>query len=231
MEVVKKKSANFSKQEIEVLISEVESKKDILFAKFGPGITSDVKSEGWADVAMKVNSVSGGNMRTEKMVKKKYTDMCSQLRMKESARRRDMSSTGGGSSTPYDMSQTEIKLLQLLAPESIEGVAGGCDVGFTPMSTDETQDSAMATVSATGNVVDVTVHQENSVKRKQVNVKKQNDGGMDELMGIEKKRLQVEEERLEVEKKRLAVEERRLELELERWQLEKNRLLVLVADE
>ena len=39
----KKKSANFTKAEVDAIILDVETKKEVLFGKLGPGLSGDMK--------------------------------------------------------------------------------------------------------------------------------------------------------------------------------------------
>jgi len=222
MENSKKKCCNFSKQEMEVLVSEVEARQEILFGKLGMHLTSEMKKGGWSEVTEKVNQVSGGELRTEKSVKKKWTDMASMLKKKEAARRREMCVTGGGTAPDTEtLSDVEVKVVGMLASESIEGVYGGCDVGLDvniPSASYELvkNETSMSAVKA------------------KTERTKQKDSGIEELARVEKRRLEIEEERLGVEKRRLEIEERRFKLEEERWLFEHSRLscaTVLFADE
>jgi len=225
MEFGKKKCSNFSKQEVEVLVAEVELRQDVLFGKFGVNLTADMKRIGWSEVTEKVNQVSGGEVRTEKSVRKKWTDMTSVLKKREAARRREMSMTGGGTATDTEASFTdvEVKVVGMLASEAIEGVNGGCD--GIDVSLPSTSGGALKNESSSS---DATVGVKVSGKQK--------DSGIEELARVEKRRLEIEEERLAVEKRRLEIEEKRLRLEEERWVFEQNRLTascatVLFADE
>ena len=84
----------------------------------------------WKDITYTVNAVSGGAVRTEKAVKKKWTDMCGLIKKKEAARRREMNVTGGGENSCLPLSSTELQVVALLADEAIKGVCGGIDVGI-----------------------------------------------------------------------------------------------------
>ena len=64
-----KRQPNFSGEEVELLISEVEKREKILFGRFAPGLSSAVKDAGWVEVAAKVSAV-GGVKRTAEEVKK-----------------------------------------------------------------------------------------------------------------------------------------------------------------
>jgi len=125
----KKNSCNFATCELDVLIAEVEAAKDVLFGKLSSALTSDVKRSCWSNITEKVNSVSGGVIRTDKAVKKKWVDLCSVVKKKEAARRRALHSTGGGEFIGTTLSDAEVKVVALLTNEAIEGVCGGVDIG------------------------------------------------------------------------------------------------------
>jgi len=200
-------------------------RQDVLFGKLGMNLTADMKRIGWSEVTEKVNQVSGGEVRTEKSVRKKWTDMTSVLKKREAARRREMSMTGGGTATDTEaFTDVEVKVVGLLASEAIESVDGGCDVGVD-VSLPSTSGGALKNESSSS---DATGGVKVSGKQK--------DSGIEELARVEKRRLEIEEERLAVEKRRLEIEEKRLRLEEERWVFEQNRLTascatVLFADE
>jgi len=63
----------------------VDAAKDILFGKLSSALTSDVKPSCWLNITEKVNSVSGGVIRTDKAVKKKWVDLCSVVKKNEAA--------------------------------------------------------------------------------------------------------------------------------------------------
>ena len=75
MALERKKSCNFMKHETEMLVEEVEAKRDVLFAKFSATVTNESKRKLWEEIAAKMNSLNGGELRTGKMVKKKWQDM------------------------------------------------------------------------------------------------------------------------------------------------------------
>ena len=61
---------NFTKSEMEVLLSEVEASKNVLFGTLSSGISSKRKRNGWESVCEVVNAV-GSEKRTQAEVKKK----------------------------------------------------------------------------------------------------------------------------------------------------------------
>ena len=79
MDVIGKKqrSAENSKvDEIEKLVSLVESSKEILYGKFSMSLTKEKKDQEWLKIAEKVSTVSGISRNVEN-VKKKITTLTS----------------------------------------------------------------------------------------------------------------------------------------------------------
>lgn len=68
------KKKNFSDAEIEVLLSEVHSKRHILFSSVHSGVSGPKKKEAWQHITDAVNGVSSVN-RTVPEVKRKWFDM------------------------------------------------------------------------------------------------------------------------------------------------------------
>ncbi len=54
---VKKKQTNFSNEEIEILLSEVERRRAILFSKFSTTVTNQLKIRNWTEIKGKINAV------------------------------------------------------------------------------------------------------------------------------------------------------------------------------
>ena len=129
MAAEKKKSSNFNGREIEVLVDAISESKGLLFAKFGSMVTNAAKNEKWRQVTELVNSASDGEVRTVDAVKKKWYDIASKTKRKESSRRKEMTATGGGKGEVV-MTPEEVKVVEILGNEAIEGISGGLDVGF-----------------------------------------------------------------------------------------------------
>ena len=153
-----KKSCNFSAREIEVLVDSVESSKELLFAKFGGGVSNAAKIDMWRRIAQAVNAVNEGDLRTVEAIKKKWYDMASKTKKKESMRRKDMTVTGGGK-CEIVMTAEEVKVVEILGNEAIEGIVGGFDVGLDMMESGRMGLSLDAgtpdTVAVIGEVVSV----------------------------------------------------------------------------
>jgi len=210
MALERKKSSNFSKRETEMLVEEVESKRDVLFAKFSGSVTNESKRKLWEEIAMKLNGLNGGELRTGKMVKKKWQDMASIAKRKEAGRLREAMLTGGGISAAPPLSADEIKVVDVLGPVAVEGVVNGID---------------------TADVKPLPVPVDGGKLKPEPPLSLRKRSNADELLLLEEKRLNVHEELLEVERKRLLVEEKRLAVEERRLAIEEQRLALKLCKE
>ena len=80
---------------MEVLISEVEARNNILFGSLSSGISTKTKNLAWEKVAKSVNDV-GAESRTVADIKKKWSDIKVDVKTKVSAHRRSVGQTGSG---------------------------------------------------------------------------------------------------------------------------------------
>jgi hypothetical protein len=71
-----RRAENFKADEIEKLVSLVESSKEILYGKFSMSLTKEKKDQEWLKIAEKVSTVSGISRNVEN-VKKKITTLTS----------------------------------------------------------------------------------------------------------------------------------------------------------
>ena len=93
-----KRSKNFSKQELEVLVEEVVSRQRMLMGKLDNVVTADNKKRAWAKVAQSVSAV-GETERDAIAIKKKWEDVKSLVKKKAAERARETRKTGGGMSS------------------------------------------------------------------------------------------------------------------------------------
>ena len=89
------KKKNFTETELEVLLSEVEARKNVLFGTLSSGISSKRKRSGWENVCQAVNAVGSEN-RTQAEIKKKWSDIKVDVKQRLAAHRRSVVQTGGG---------------------------------------------------------------------------------------------------------------------------------------
>ena len=80
---------------MEVLISEVEARNNILFGSLSSGISTKTKKLAWEKVAKSVNGV-GAESQTVADIKKKWSDIKFDVKRKVSAHRRSVGQTGSG---------------------------------------------------------------------------------------------------------------------------------------
>lgn len=80
-EKVLKRQPNFTAEELEVLLNEVESRSKVLFGKFSGAVSMGQKEKGWEEIARAVSGVSGV-ARSKGEVKRKFTVWKSQTKTK-----------------------------------------------------------------------------------------------------------------------------------------------------
>ncbi|KAL2092732.1 hypothetical protein ACEWY4_012530 [Coilia grayii] len=119
---------NFTSQELNVLVGEVEKRRLVLFSKLKNSVTNAEKKEAWQEVADCVNSVGLGYRRDGANLRNKWRDYSSVVKCKAAALRREQQKTGAGRSTVPDLTPLEERVLGILGQEAVEGVPGGIDV-------------------------------------------------------------------------------------------------------
>jgi hypothetical protein len=122
----RKRSVNYSGDEVEVLTTEVSRRNKVLFSKLQGPITAASKEKGWAEVAKAVSAV-GSSVRTIADVKKKWSCMKSSTKARLSGLRRDQAATGGGAPDLPAMSAAEDRILQVMGDVCVSGISGGVD--------------------------------------------------------------------------------------------------------
>ncbi|KAL2079809.1 hypothetical protein ACEWY4_025553 [Coilia grayii] len=119
---------NFTSQELNVLVDEVEKRRLVLFSKLKNSVTNAEKKEAWQEVAEHVNSVGLGYRRDGANLRNKWRDYSSVVKCKAAALRREQQKTGAGRTTVPDLTPLEERVLGVLGQEAVEGVPGGIDV-------------------------------------------------------------------------------------------------------
>ncbi|XP_048238805.1 nuclear apoptosis-inducing factor 1-like isoform X2 [Haliotis rufescens] len=123
----KSRKRNFSATEVEILTEEVGSNSDVLFSSFSSCITNNRKKKIWEDILTKINA-NNTEVRTVPQLKKKWPDLRAAAKKKEVTRRKESVRTGGGG-PPTQLTTVEQKIVSLIPPCQIEGIAGGFDSG------------------------------------------------------------------------------------------------------
>ena len=117
---IQRRAENFKADEIEKLVSLVESSKEILYGKFSMSLTKEKKDQEWLKIAEKVSTVSGISRNVEN-VKKKITT--SDVKKKATFICKDRRITGGGNSAATPLTPAEDQIVGLLSKADYGGKA------------------------------------------------------------------------------------------------------------
>ena len=204
---------NYTKDEVEILINEVQKRKKILFSSLTNSITNQVKEKEWQEVASRVSSV-GPVVRTAAQVRNKWSDFASRTKKKNSAFNRAARVTGGGVNPMPRINEEESKVLSVLGPIAVDGIQGAIDTDDTAMTTceGETTDSSMSESESIyitdssrnlvneGNEGSSIPHQPARTKHSLPESKVISEGKSpsEQMLEIEKERLLIEKEHLKM---------------------------------
>ncbi|KAK3889674.1 hypothetical protein Pcinc_006240 [Petrolisthes cinctipes] len=89
----KRKQATFTEDELEVMVTEVTERKQVIFPAFSETITRRLKDTAWREVTAAVNRVSRAGRRSEQDVSKKFRDYRSSLKNKIPKHRSEVKKT------------------------------------------------------------------------------------------------------------------------------------------
>ena len=101
------KKRNFTQCKVEVLVSEVDTRKKVLFGGLAEGIANAKKAAEWQHVADAVNNVASEG-RTVADIKKKWSDIKVEAKKRIAPHSKSVCVTGGGKGTP-ELTPTEEK--------------------------------------------------------------------------------------------------------------------------
>lgn len=118
------RSANFTREETERIVSLVESQKLTIENKKSDAVTWIEKEEAWIAIEKEFNSCNGGVFRDAKHLKSKYDALKRDTRKKAALIRAEHYKTGGGSSSAPILTSAEEKLkdMILLSVDGTESV-------------------------------------------------------------------------------------------------------------
>uniref|UniRef100_A0A8W8IH39 Myb/SANT-like DNA-binding domain-containing protein n=1 Tax=Magallana gigas TaxID=29159 RepID=A0A8W8IH39_MAGGI len=217
MDAKKQRKANFSDVEVEVLVDAVGTSYKVLYGKFSPCLTNNMKTMAWESVTEKVNAVSLQCTRGEVEVKKKWQDMQSAVKKKEAQRRKNLTQTGGGPSQLPMLKPWEEKILQLIPQSAISGIEDGVDTSEVRSSLQMSQKPSCLEIQPfiitevpaeelenLDTNSDVPVVSQSEGKRKAQTFNEYNYGSR-RLIEIEEEKLSIKKQRLEIEKERLEI--------------------------
>ncbi|XP_016356445.1 nuclear apoptosis-inducing factor 1 isoform X2 [Sinocyclocheilus anshuiensis] len=114
----KKRKTNFSEREVEIIVEEMEKQKHILVNHFNAGVTHIAKNSAWTEILKRVNAVSTCQRELAE-VKKKWSDLKTEVRRKVAQARAAMEGTGDCSSVPVILSSMQQRICNLLGEATI----------------------------------------------------------------------------------------------------------------
>ncbi|XP_071093076.1 nuclear apoptosis-inducing factor 1-like [Haliotis cracherodii] len=200
----KSRKRNFSATEVEILTEEVGSNSDVLFSSFSTCITNNRKKKIWEDILTKINA-NNTEVRTVPQLKKKWQDLRAAAKKKEVTRRKESVRTGGGG-PPTQVTTVEQKIVRLISPCQIEGIAGGFDSGVDGSFLDyaleadpDMSTATMATSSLTGDFNDCNIDLDNCFITGPDPVA----DAIQQLIAVQSQILLTENRRVEIEEEKL----------------------------
>ncbi|XP_048009268.1 myb-related transcription factor, partner of profilin-like [Megalobrama amblycephala] len=123
----KTRKDTFQKDEVNVLLEEVERNKDVIFTRFKGHHTNKEKQNIWEDTATKLTATRGVK-RSGKEVRKKWQDFASLAKRKRALQRTAIKKTGGGTNESPLLTAEEEKALSILGTSASDGISGGIDI-------------------------------------------------------------------------------------------------------
>ncbi|XP_076088907.1 uncharacterized protein LOC143059312 [Mytilus galloprovincialis] len=205
----KKRSPNFTTQEIQILTDEVEKNKSLLFSRLRNTATNSAKKRGWEAVCSKMNAVNDtDHLRTVKEIRKKWTCYVNSTKKKLAENKRESRRTGGGP-PPNAVSSVEEKVAGINGKTPINGIKGGID---TCVAASFEEEDSCASVSSPEKSKRLSRRYE-KVERERLQIERSR-------YDLEKDRYNLKMQKLEIEKEKLEMEKGRYNLELSRQQLQ-----------
>ncbi|XP_065922843.1 myb/SANT-like DNA-binding domain-containing protein 4 [Magallana gigas] len=229
MDAKKQRKANFSDVEVEVLVDAVGTSYKVLYGKFSPCLTNNMKTMAWESVTEKVNAVSLQCTRGVVEVKKKWQDMQSAVKKKEAQRRKNLTQTGGGPSQLPMLKPWEEKILQLIPQSAISGIEDGVDTSevrsslqmsqkpscleIQPFIVTEVPVEELENLDTNSDVPVVSQsEEESSLSEPSTSKGKRKAQTFNEYSYGSRRLIEIEEEKLSIKKQRLEIEKERLEI-------------------
>jgi len=114
----KRRKTNFSEREVEIIVEEMEKQKHILVNHFNAGVTHIAKNNAWVEILKRVNAVSTCQRELAE-VKKKWSDLKTEVRRKVAQARAAMEGTGDCTSVPVILTSMQQRICNLLGEATI----------------------------------------------------------------------------------------------------------------
>ncbi|XP_061657658.1 nuclear apoptosis-inducing factor 1 [Syngnathoides biaculeatus] len=123
--VAKKRKMNFSEREVEIIVEEIEKQKHTLVNHFNAGVTHMAKNNAWLEILKKVNAVTTCPRELPE-VKKKWSDMKTEVRRKVAQARAAMEGTSSDCTpVPVLLTAMQQRICNLLGEATIISLPAG----------------------------------------------------------------------------------------------------------
>lgn len=120
----KKRKMNFSEREVEIIVEEMEKQKHILVNHFNAGVTHIAKNNAWIEILKRVNAVTTCQRELAE-VKKKWSDLKTEVRRKVAQARAAMEGTADCTSVPVILTSMQQRICNLLGEATIISLPAG----------------------------------------------------------------------------------------------------------
>lgn len=124
------RSANFTSEEINLLLDIVEQYKDIIENKKSDCISTREKNDTWKEIVETFNGRNGGQFRSLKVLRTKYYNLRKETNKRVAAQKRSMFGTGGGPPAKIALNSTDDRIVKILGEKRIMGFESSYDSDF-----------------------------------------------------------------------------------------------------
>nr|XP_014342302.1 PREDICTED: nuclear apoptosis-inducing factor 1 isoform X2 [Latimeria chalumnae] len=150
----KKRKMNFSEREVEIIVEELEKQKHVLINHFNAGVSLLAKNSAWLDILKRVNAVTTCHRELAE-VKKKWSDLKTEVRRKVAQVRVAMEGEGDVASAPVILTPMQQRICNLLGEATIISLPTGDGTAEIPVPMPI---SSTATVTLTQIPAETTYH-------------------------------------------------------------------------
>ncbi|XP_028851792.1 nuclear apoptosis-inducing factor 1 isoform X2 [Denticeps clupeoides] len=120
----KKRKMNFSEREVEIIVEEMEKQKHILVNHFNAGVTHITKNNAWVEILKRVNAVTTCQRELAE-VKKKWSDLKTEVRRKVAQARAAMEGAADCPTVPVILTSMQQRICNLLGEATIISLPAG----------------------------------------------------------------------------------------------------------
>ncbi|XP_005993316.1 nuclear apoptosis-inducing factor 1 [Latimeria chalumnae] len=128
----KKRKMNFSEREVEIIVEELEKQKHVLINHFNAGVSLLAKNSAWLDILKRVNAVTTCHRELAE-VKKKWSDLKTEVRRKVAQVRVAMEGEGDVASAPVILTPMQQRICNLLGEATIISLPTGDGTAEIPV--------------------------------------------------------------------------------------------------